>query len=183
MADRIDSTMEIDGHSQMGEEVRDHDDATREGRACRVRDHDDATREGRACRVRAPAPVHTGGTRLSRPRPRRRHTGGTRLSRPRPRTGPHGRDALRRVRAPAPVHTGGTRLSRAPPHRRSTPGGTRLSRPRPPPVAQERAPPAPGAWRCGACRLGGQGRTPHFTMMQNPRRNFSRTQPSSTSNR
>ena len=53
MADRIDSAMKIDGHSQMGEGVRDHDDATREGRACRVRNHDDTTREGRACRVRA----------------------------------------------------------------------------------------------------------------------------------
>ena len=53
----------------MGEGVRDHDDATREGRACRVRDHDDAAREGRACRVRAPAPVHTGGTRSVAPLP------------------------------------------------------------------------------------------------------------------
>ena len=33
MADKIDSTRKIDGHSQMGEGVRDHDDATREGRA------------------------------------------------------------------------------------------------------------------------------------------------------
>ena len=48
MADRIDSAMKIDGHSQMGEGIRDHDDVAREGRACRVRDHDDAAREGRA---------------------------------------------------------------------------------------------------------------------------------------
>ena len=113
MADRIDSTREIDGHSQMGEGVRDHDDAAREGRACRVRDHDDATREGRACRVRAPAPVHTGGTRSVASAPPRQSTREGRAC---------------RVRTPAPVHTGGTRSVASAP----TPGraGARPSRPR-----------------------------------------------------
>ena len=100
MADRIDSTMEIDGHSQMGEEVRDHDDATREGRACRVRDHDDATREGRACRVRAPAPVHTGGTRSVASAPPRQSTREGRACRVRPHTaGPPQEGRACRVRA------------------------------------------------------------------------------------
>ena len=113
MADRIDSTMEIDGHIQMGEGVRDHDDATREGRACRVRDHDAAAREGRACRVRD----HDDATREGRA-----------PSRPRPRASPHGRDALVASAPPHRSTPGGTRSVASAP----TPGraGARPSRPR-----------------------------------------------------
>ena len=67
MADRIDSTREIDGHSQMGEEVRDHDDATREGRAP-SRPHPRASPHGRDALVASAPTPGRAGARPSRPR-------------------------------------------------------------------------------------------------------------------